>query len=77
MKSEQVLEYTAVIEKDGDVFSVYFPDVPGCFTQGDTLEEARAMAHEALEFHLDGLRQLGKPIPQPGASTEAVRVKAS
>ena len=42
------MNYTARIYKDGDAYSVEFPDLDGCFTQGDTLEEALTNAKEAM-----------------------------
>lgn len=46
-------------------YSVRFPDLSGCVTEGDTLEEALVMAREALELHLYGMEEDGQPIPQP------------
>ena len=77
MKNERILEYTAVIERDGDSYSVYFPDVPGCFTQGKTVEEAEARAQQALEAHLGAVQDAGEELPEPSAHVAAVRVKAS
>ncbi len=50
-------------EKKG--YTVTFPDLPGCITEGDTLEEALRMAREALELHLYGMEEDGDPIPDP------------
>ena len=51
--------YLAIIEKEPDsIFGVVFPDVPGCYSAGDTLAEARAMADEALNTHLELLDRL-------------------
>lgn len=50
-------------EKKGYV--VTFPDLPGCITEGDDLEEACKMAKDALELHLYGLEEEGLPIPKP------------
>ena len=50
-------------EKGG--YCVTFPDLPGCITQGDTLEEALRMAKDALELHLWGLEDDGDPVPTP------------
>lgn len=56
--------YVAILRKTrGSDYGVEFPDLPGCITAGATLEEARAMAAEALRFHLDGLREDGQAIP--------------
>jgi len=64
--------YIAILRKDPDSdYGVNFPDFPGCITAGSTLDEARAMAAEALEFHVDGMIEDGEPIPEP-SSLEAV-----
>ena len=64
--------YIGLIHKDpGSDFGVSFPDLPGCVTAGATLDEARAMAVEALAFHIEGLVEDGEPIPEP-SSLEAV-----
>jgi len=59
--------YIALFEyEDGkDGFSVLFPDIPGCFSAGDNYEDAYRMAHEALAFHLDGLKSNNMTIPEP------------
>jgi predicted RNase H-like HicB family nuclease len=60
--------YIALLRKDPDSdFGVDFPDFPGCITAGSTLEEARHMAAEALEFHIEGMLEEGLPIPPPSA----------
>ncbi len=65
-------QYIALIHKEpGSEFGVSFPDLPGCVTAGDNLDEARDMAAEALAFHLEGLDQDGEPIPEP-STLEAV-----
>lgn len=64
--------YIALIHKDDDSdYGVSFPDLPGCVTAGATLDEARAMAEEALALHLDGLSEDGVALPEP-SSLEAV-----
>jgi predicted RNase H-like HicB family nuclease len=58
--------YIALLRKDAaSDYGVEFPDFPGCVTAGRTLEEARAMAAEALALHLDGMREDREPIPDP------------
>lgn len=62
--------YPAIFHKDEDGgFWVSFPDLEGCFTQGETLEEAFAMAKEVLALHLDGMEEL--PAATSVASVEA------
>jgi predicted RNase H-like HicB family nuclease len=58
--------YIALLRKDSTSdFGVDFPDFPGCVTAGKTLDEARVMAAEALELHLEGMQEDGDPIPEP------------
>lgn len=58
--------YIGLIHKDDQSdFGVSFPDFPGAITAAASLDEARAMAEEALAFHVEGLIQDGEPIPEP------------
>lgn len=58
--------YIAILHKDADSeFGVSFPDFPGCVTAGATLEEARAMAAEALALHIEGMIEDHAAIPLP------------
>lgn len=64
--------YVAVIEKDADsAYGVWFPDVEGCFSAGDTLEEAVANAAAALRQHVEALESAGKSVP-PARSIDNV-----
>ncbi len=65
-------QYIALIHKDaGSDYGVSFPDLPGCVTAGVDLDDARAMAEEALGLHLEGMERGGDPIPEP-SSLEAI-----
>lgn len=56
--------YTAVFEPaEGGGYTVYFPALPGCITEGDTLEDARKSAAEALHVYLESLLADGQPVP--------------
>ena len=58
------MRYPIVIHKDGEsVYGVTVPDLPGCFSAGDTLEEAVESAHETIACHLEGLLMDGEPLP--------------
>lgn len=59
--------YPAIIEKAGGNFSVFFPDVPGCVSVGDTVEETAANAEAALALHFQGMQEDKDPIPEPSA----------
>jgi predicted RNase H-like HicB family nuclease len=67
-----VPDYIAVIHKNPDSdYGVSFPDFSGCVTAGSSLEEAKAMAKEALEFHIQGMLEDDAEIPKP-SSLDAV-----
>ncbi len=68
------MRYAVVIEKGARNYSAYVADLPGCVSVGDTLEEAKAEIREAIEFHLEGMRGDGLPIPKPTSSAEYVEV---
>ena len=68
------MRYTVVIEKGEPNFSAYVPDSPGCVSVGDTLEGVKVEIREAIEFHLEGMREDGFPIPRPSSWAEYVEV---
>ena len=60
------MKYPIVIHKDSDSdYGVTFPDLPGCFSAGSTIEEAINMAQEAAECHIEGILVDSEPIPTP------------
>jgi len=69
--------YAVVIEKTGTGFGAYVPDLPGCVSTGRSLEETELNIRAAIEFHLDGLRDDGDPIPDPTTVTVLVDVPAA
>ena len=67
--------YIVFLHKDSDSdFGVSFPDFPGCVTAGTTLEEARQLAGEALELHIDGMNEDGERIPAPSSLDEVMEL---
>lgn len=70
------MRYAVVIEQAENNYSAYAPDLPGCVATGSTIEEVEAQIREAIEFHLDGLREDGLPIPEPVSRVEYVTVAA-
>ena len=70
------MRYLVVVEKGGTLFGAYVPDLPGCVAAGETRDEVLVLIHEAIEFHLEGLREDGQPIPPPSSSSELVDVAA-
>ncbi len=67
------MDYVVVIEqaRDGS-YSAYVPDLPGCVSSGDTIEEVRVMIEEAVTMHLKSLREHGEPVPLPTVTTHIV-----
>ena len=59
------MEYVVIYEKGDSSFGAYVPDLPGCITVGDTLEEVQTLIQEAIEFHIEGLQEDGDDVPQP------------
>ena len=70
------MRYAIVIEKAENNYSAYVPDLPGCAATGATVEEAEAQIREAIEFHLEGLREDGLPVQLPSSRVEYVEVAA-
>ncbi len=70
------MRYAVVIERAEGNFSAYVPDLPGCIATGTTVAEVEAEIREAIEFHLEGIREDGLPIPPPSSRVEYVEVAA-
>lgn len=68
--------YAIVIENAGANYSAYVPDLPGCVATGATVEEVEREIREAIEFHLEGMRDDGSSIPAPSSSVRYVDVPA-
>ena len=67
------MDYVVVIEKSGDgSFSAYVPDLPGCVTSGDSVNEVRVLIAEAVALHLDSLRSHGETVPTPATTVHVV-----
>lgn len=66
------MRYAIVIEKAEGNYSAYVPDLPGCVTTGDTVEEVERNIAEAIQFHIDGLKEDGQPIPSATTLCEYV-----
>jgi predicted RNase H-like HicB family nuclease len=65
--------YIGIIHKDdGSDYGISFPDFPGCISVGATLDEAREMGEEALQFHVRGMIEDSDPIPEPSTLEEVM-----
>ena len=70
------MRYLVVVEKGPSSFGAHVPDLPGCVAVGETKEEVLWLIREAIEFHLEGMREDRTPIPQPSSQVEYVEVAA-
>ena len=68
------MRYLVVIEESETGFGAYVPDLPGCVAVAATRDDVSRLIHEAVEFHLDGLRQDGLPIPAAHLFPEVVEI---
>ena len=63
------MKYTIVIEQTPNNYAAYVPDLPGCVATASTREELLEEIREAIEFHIEGMREDGHPVPEPQATS--------
>jgi predicted RNase H-like HicB family nuclease len=71
-----VAKYAVVFEKSPRNYAAYVPDLPGCVAIGKTRREVERLIREAIEFHLEGMREEKLRIPKPTAWAERIEVSA-
>jgi predicted RNase H-like HicB family nuclease len=71
------MRYVVIVEEGENSFGAYVPDLPGCVAVSKTKEEVLQLIQEAIEFHIEGLREDGQPVPEPSSSIEYVDVRAA
>ncbi|HET9765289.1 MAG TPA: type II toxin-antitoxin system HicB family antitoxin [Thermoanaerobaculia bacterium] len=71
------MQYLVVIEKGETSYGAYVPDLPGCIAAADSEADVRGLIKEAIEFHIEGLREDGQPVPPPSSSGTLVDVGAA
>jgi predicted RNase H-like HicB family nuclease len=71
------MRYAVIVEEGETSFGAYALDLPGCVAVAETRDEVVRLIEEAIEFHVDGLRQDGQPIPEPSSSIEYVEIRAA
>ncbi|MBC5763766.1 type II toxin-antitoxin system HicB family antitoxin [Ramlibacter albus] len=69
------MQYLVVIEEGPTGFGAYVPDLAGCVAAGKTREEVTQLIHEAIEFHIEGMKEDGLPIPPPHSFGQMVEVQ--
>ena len=68
------MEYVVILEQGESSIGAYVPDLPGCVAVGETREEAMDLIREAIELHIESLREHGEPVPAPHSYVEKVAV---
>lgn len=74
--TKRMKRYAIVIEKAPSNYAAYVPDLPGCVATGATVEETESLLREAINLHLEGLREDGLSIPEPASVVEYLDVPA-
>ncbi len=64
------MQYVVIFEKGENSYGAYVPDLPGCVAAAKTLDEVQVLIAEAIEFHIEGLREQGEVIPPPSALSD-------
>jgi predicted RNase H-like HicB family nuclease len=70
------MRFAIVIEPAEGNYSAYVPDLPGCVATGATVQDVEAHIREAIEFHLEGMREDGLEVPMPQSKVEYIEVAA-
>ena len=68
------MKFLVVIEKGEKRFGAYAPDLPGCVAAASSREDAGTLIQEAIEFHIEGLKKSGDPVPKPISGSKLVDV---
>ena len=68
------MKYTIIIEKGPHSYGAYVPDLPGCVAVAETENEVKVLIKEAIEFHLEGLKNESKRIPKAKTKTFEMEV---
>jgi predicted RNase H-like HicB family nuclease len=71
------MRYAVIVEEGASSFGAYVPDLPGCVAVAETKEGVLGLIQEAIEFHIEGLREDGQPVPEPSSSIEYIEVRAA
>ena len=70
------MRYLVIVEKGATSFGAYVPDLPGCVAAGESKEAVLALILEAIEFHIEGLKEDGLPVPLPTSYSELLDIAA-
>ena len=71
------MKYTAIYEQGPTSWGAYVPDLPGVIAVGDSRDEMERLIREAVEFHLESMREEGIPIPLPSSFAGVVEINSA
>lgn len=71
------MRYMVVVEEGPTSWGAYIPNLPGCVAAGDSRDEVLQLIQEAVEFHLESLKEDGEVLPEPHSSSELIEVDAA
>ena len=69
-----MMRYAIVVDKGPTSYGAYVPDLPGCVATAETRSDVLQLIREAIEFHIETMREDGLPVPEPSSSAEYVEV---
>ena len=70
------MKYTVIYEKSATGYGAYIPDLPGCVATGKTKAQVKKLIREAIELHIESLKQHGEPVPEPTTMADSITVSA-
>jgi predicted RNase H-like HicB family nuclease len=76
-RRSRAVQYLVVVEKGESGFGAYIPDLPGCIAVGDSEAEVLSLIREAIELHLEDLREQGEAVPSPSSKSALIEVDAA
>ena len=69
--------YAVIIEKAAANWAAYVPDLPGCITTGATRDEVSENIREAIELHIEAMREVGEPVPEPSSFAAEIEITSA
>jgi len=70
------MKYTVIYEKSATGYGAYVPDLPGCVAAGKTKAQVKKLIREAIQLHIESLKQHGEPVPEPTTVADFITVSA-
>jgi predicted RNase H-like HicB family nuclease len=71
------MKYLVVVEKSQSGYGAYVPDLPGCIAAAESRDEVVRLIRKAMQFHVEGLKEAGDPVPKPSSQSELIEIHAA